>query len=113
LALYRDADIFVLPTRADLHSIAGLEAMAMGLPVISTTVGGIIDIYINDHNGLTIPVDDEGALAEALRKLVYDPELRRRLGANARKTVEEKFDLEKNARTIVEYLKQAAGRSGS
>jgi glycosyltransferase involved in cell wall biosynthesis len=86
--------------------------MAMGLPVISTTVGGIADMYIDGHNGLTIPVDDEGALAEALQKLVNDPELRCQLGVNARKTVEEKFNLEKNADMIVEYLKQAAGRSG-
>ena len=58
VGLYRDADIFVLPTRADFFSIASLEAMAMELPVITTNVGGIEDIIQNGKNGFMVEVND-------------------------------------------------------
>jgi glycosyltransferase involved in cell wall biosynthesis len=108
IALYREADVFVLPTRADLTPQAICEAMAMGLPVISTDVGGNADVVIDGETGYLVPVDDEEALAERLGRLIHNPELRTQLGQNAKTLAESKFDLEKNAETIVEYLKKAA-----
>jgi glycosyltransferase involved in cell wall biosynthesis len=84
IALYREADIFVLPTRADLHPMAILEAMAMGVPVIATRVGSIGEVIVDGENGYTIPVDDEEALAECLR-LLKNAEARVRLGQNGRR----------------------------
>lgn len=108
IALYREADIFVLPTRADLTAQAICEAMAMCLPVISTDVGGNADVVIDGETGYLVPVDDESALLDRLRRLINNLELRTQLGQNARRLAESKFDLEKNAETIVEYLKKAA-----
>lgn len=108
IALYREADLFVLPTRADLTPQAICEAMAMGLPVISTDVGGNADVVIDGETGYLVPVDDEEALAERLGRLIHNPELRTQLGQNAKTLAESKFDLEKNAAAIVEYLKKAA-----
>jgi len=111
--LYEDADIFVLPTRADFFSIASLEAMAMEVPVITTNVGGIEDIIQNGKNGFMVQVNDEHAIVERLRQLVHSRILRKTLGRNGRKSIEVKFNLRKNARTIVEYLKLAAERKAA
>jgi glycosyltransferase involved in cell wall biosynthesis len=108
ISLYRQADIFVLPTRADVFSLAALEAMAMELPVVITNVGGIGEIVVDKENGFIIPVDDETALLERLRLLIGNKELRIRLGKNGRKIAESKFDLETVAETVVRFLVTAA-----
>jgi len=108
--LYRNADVFVLPTRADVYSLASLEAMAMRVPVITTAVGGIGEIVIDGENGLIVNQDSEEAIAKPLAMLLSDPELRRRMGHNGRKRVESRFDLSAYARTIVHYLQLAAER---
>jgi glycosyltransferase involved in cell wall biosynthesis len=108
ISLYGQADIFVLPTRADVFSLATLEAMAMGLPVITTNVGGIGEIVTDGESGFIIPVDDESALLERMRLLIGNPELRARLGEKGRQLVESRFNLETMARTIVDFLVKAA-----
>ncbi len=110
IELYRGADIFVLPTRADSHSLASLEAMAMGLPVITTPVGGIVDIVKEGETGLLVPPDDLRTLMDRLRLLLCNPDLRLQLGRNGRAHVEEKFNLERNAARIVDLLNEAAAR---
>ena len=108
-SLFREADIFVLPTRADFSPTMVLcEALAMELPVITTRVGGLDEIVIDGENGFVIPVDDEGALRDRLRRLVSSPEMRVRFGHNGRKLIESKYNLEKNAEQVVEYLTRAA-----
>jgi glycosyltransferase involved in cell wall biosynthesis len=107
--LYYDADIFVLPTRADLAPTMVLcEAMAMGLPVVSTNVGGLEEIVKHGETGIIVPVGEEESLASALRTLRNDRELRQKLGSNARKLVESKYSLEKNIEKILYYMKLAA-----
>jgi glycosyltransferase involved in cell wall biosynthesis len=113
ISLYRQADIFVLPTRSDVFSLACLEAMAMGLPVITTDVGGIREIVIDGENGFLVPAGDEGALLEPLRALIADTELRRRLGSSGRRSVETKFNLKTMAETTVEFLVKAATTRGA
>jgi glycosyltransferase involved in cell wall biosynthesis len=108
--LYCTSDVFVLPTRADLSSWALLEAMATRLPVISTGVGGVPEIIIDGQTGYLVEPDDEEALADRLRMLLHEPDLRRRFARNGRERVERHFDLEKNAEVIVECLKLASGR---
>jgi glycosyltransferase involved in cell wall biosynthesis len=108
--LYRNADVFVLPTRGDVYSLASLEAMAMRVPVITTGVGGIGEIVIDGENGFIVHSDSEEAIAKPLAMLLSDPELRRRMGQNGRKRVESRFDLSAYARTIVHYLQLAAER---
>lgn len=78
---YRDADFLVLPTRHDPCSLVVLEALAMGLPVISTKFNGACEIMTDGVHGFVLPdPNDINALAEAMRKLL-DPGLRQRMSA--------------------------------
>ncbi|MBI2486506.1 MAG: glycosyltransferase family 4 protein [Deltaproteobacteria bacterium] len=116
LERYRSADIFVLPcviaedgTR-DITPNALIEAMAMKLPVISTNITGIPEIVEDGVNGILVPTNDEKALAEALIKLIENHDMREKLGENARKKVEERFDINKN---IVKYIALFEGVTNS
>lgn len=90
---YRAATLFALPCilgdDGDRDGIpnALLEAMAMGLPVISTPISGIPEMLTHDSNALLVPTDDAQALADALQALLTDADRRRRLGTRARDTV--------------------------
>jgi UDP-glucose:(heptosyl)LPS alpha-1,3-glucosyltransferase len=80
-AFYRAADFFVLPTRHDPCSLVVLEALAMGVPVVSTAFNGACEIMTNGHHGFVLPDPaDVAALAEAMRKLL-DGEARRIMSA--------------------------------
>jgi glycosyltransferase involved in cell wall biosynthesis len=78
------AALLVLPSEAEGLPMAVVEAFAWGVPVVSTPVGSTPDILHDGVEGLMIPVGDAEALAKALQRLIADPELRRKLGANAR-----------------------------
>ncbi|MBF0588968.1 MAG: glycosyltransferase family 4 protein [Magnetococcales bacterium] len=90
--IYRAADLSVLPSRREATSITGLESMATGLPLVGTRVGGIPFLIEDQETGLLVPPDDPPALGAALRKLVEDAPLRKRLGAAARVRAEARFD---------------------
>jgi glycosyltransferase involved in cell wall biosynthesis len=113
LEKHREADIFVLPSviaqdgSRDITPNSLIEAMAMKLPVISTTVTGIPEIVEDGVSGVLVPPNDENALTEALIRLIEDPDRRKELGENARKRVEEKFDVNKN---ISRYIDLFAGK---
>ena len=79
LKLYREADIFILPSLEDQQPKVLLEAMSQGLPIVATGVGGIPSIIEDSKNGLLIPAGDPEAIVEATRKLKSDPGLRQRL----------------------------------
>jgi glycosyltransferase involved in cell wall biosynthesis len=83
IELYLASDVFVLASRFEGYGMALTEAVAHGLPVVSTTAGAIPDT-VPAGTGLLIPPDDVAALAEALRRLIGDSAERRRLAANAR-----------------------------
>jgi glycosyltransferase involved in cell wall biosynthesis len=72
-----------------------LEAWAAELPVIITKVGGIPTICINKENALIIPPEDPKKISEAMIALIKDQKLRRKLGENGRKLVEEKYGWDK------------------
>lgn len=105
--LYKQADLFVLPTRADVSSIVALEAMATGRPVISTRMGGIPDIVQDGKTGFLIAPDDQSALEKALETLISDPERRRRMGDAGRAVVEENFSSAVTVPRILNAMKQA------
>lgn len=110
LDLYRRASVFVLPTQGDCFSIASMEAMAMGLPVVVTDVGGISDIVAQDESGMLIPPNDGEALRDSLERLIRDPQLAVRFGRRGRELVQTRFDAERNAGLLLELLEQAAAR---
>lgn len=88
------ADIFVLPSRSEGFSNALIEAMAAGLPVIASDVGGNGEAIQEDVNGFLIPSEDPGALAEALIKVLSDPERGRRMGIEGRALAAKNFTTE-------------------
>ena len=89
-------DVFVLPSRMDPCPLAVLEAMATGLPVVATRVGGIPE-EVGDDAGLLVEPEDVRGLAAAVLRLAGDPGLRARLGAPGRERVEGLFTLERQA----------------
>ncbi|HUI65826.1 MAG TPA: glycosyltransferase family 4 protein [Bacteroidota bacterium] len=105
LDMYRSADIFVLPTRADLYpTLACCEAMATGLPIITTNVGGLEYLFDDGNGGFAIPANDPVALCDRLRALVASPALRRQFGARNRRYAEQYFDLDQQAHRVKEEL---------
>jgi glycosyltransferase involved in cell wall biosynthesis len=110
LELYAEADVFVLPTRADCFSLASMEAMAAGLPVISTRVGGIPEIVEQGRSGFLIEAGDEGALLQALEALVSSAELRARMGATGRRIAEERFDAARTTGRLLDLLQHVAAQ---
>jgi len=90
------ADVFVLPSiTAEAFGIVILEAMASGLPVVATNVGGIPEIIRESESGLLVPPGNELELRNAIEKLLLDDDLREWLGNNGRKAVEEKYSWDK------------------
>jgi glycosyltransferase involved in cell wall biosynthesis len=83
IELYLASDVFVLASRFEGYGMALAEAIAHGLPVVSTTAGAIPDTVPPD-TGLLVPPDDVAALAQALRRLIADRAERQRLTMNAR-----------------------------
>ena len=104
LALYADADVFVLPTRGDCLAMVLGEAMAASLPIITTRVGAHAEAVEDGGSGYLINVDDADALADRLSRMADSPELILKLGARSRTIGEQRFDMEKNANRIADIL---------
>ena len=91
LAWMREMDIFAFPSLHEGSPNALLEAMACGLPIAASRVGGIVDIVEDDRDVLLVPADDVDMLSQKLQQLVRDMELRKRLGRAAKQKVESQF----------------------
>jgi glycosyltransferase involved in cell wall biosynthesis len=91
--LLASGDVFVLSSRSEGAPMSILEAMAAGLPVVATDVGGVGELVAHGVTGLLAPPGDPDALAAALERLLADPALRRTLGAAGRERARERFDL--------------------
>jgi glycosyltransferase involved in cell wall biosynthesis len=100
--IYRKADIYVLPSYIEGMPIGLLEAMSYGLACITTPVGGIPDIVDDGRNALLVKPGDVGALAESLKRLILDSQLRKRLGEEARATVVAKYNWQQRASEIAQ-----------
>ena len=85
------------------------EAMAVGVPVVTTRLGGIEELVEHDVSGLLVAPGDAEALAKALRRLLADAPLRRRLAIQARKVIEGRFELRANFAPLRELLRQEVG----
>ena len=112
--MYRHATLFALPCivtdNGDRDGIPNVlvEAMRLGLPVVSTRVSGIPELIIDGDTGLLVPPRDTRALTDALARLLDDPHLRGRLAAGAARHVLHEFDLVGNAARLRELLDGAA-----
>lgn len=91
--LLPECDIFALPSRAEGIPLTILEAMAAGLPVVATDVGGVGEVVVPGQTGTLVAASDPAALAAALNHYVDDPALRQRHGSAGRARVEHRFSL--------------------
>ena len=85
----KSADIYVIPSTTETSSLSTLEAMATGLPVISTGAGGMREYLSNNKNALLFDVGDVNLLRKHMEKLLMNPVLRRKLGLNALATAKD------------------------
>ncbi len=84
---YQEADIFVLPSLSESFSMALLEAMASGLPIVATNVGGIPELITDGENGFLVPPADPDSLSDAIERLATSSDMRHQFAlANRRKT---------------------------
>jgi colanic acid/amylovoran biosynthesis glycosyltransferase len=111
------ADVVAVPSRVEadgdrdgLPNVVG-EAMACGVPVVGTPVGGILEMLTDGETGLVVPAEDAGALADALVRLAADPGLARRLGERARAKAETTFDLERNVAALLSLIENRGGEA--
>jgi glycosyltransferase involved in cell wall biosynthesis len=93
-AWYAGWDIFVQPSLDEGLPIAVLEAMAAGLPVVATAVGGTAELVAEGRTGWLVPPRDSAALAQRIRALLLNPEQRRAMGAAAQVRVQDNFSVD-------------------
>ncbi len=97
-------DIFIMPSLTETTSLATLEAMSCGLPVLATRVGFIQNYLVKEYNGQFIPRNNASVLAAKIEKLLRDKSLQERLGHNARKTIAYSFSWERSINKIKRLL---------
>ncbi len=109
-ALYHRSDILLFTSIwAEPFGRVIVEAMASGVVVVGTSVGGAAEILADGENALTFTPDDPASLANQLKRLIESPDLRERLAKSARQTAVDKFDLQRMTTEIETYLQSIAG----
>ncbi|MEY3760022.1 MAG: hypothetical protein RIR39_1513 [Pseudomonadota bacterium] len=106
LAYYHLADLFVLPSFAEGLPVVLMEAMAMEIPCITTTITGIPELIQQGQNGLLVPASDSQSLTQAIKQLVENLALRQQLGTAGRLKVLSDYELSKNTQYLYEKLTQ-------
>ena len=99
-------DVYCLPSLWEGLSIALLEAMAMGKPIVATPTDGTKEVITHEDNGLLIPFCQAQALADALTRLFQDPELRKQCGIHARALVAQRFSAQRVSDVVAEIYQQ-------
>ena len=112
-ALLASMDVFVMPSLKEAGPTALLEAMAMGLPVVSTRVGMAREVVDDGQDGFIVPLADSKALTDAVRPLVADPSFRAHVGALSRRKAETSFSIDRMAEhylnLVAEILRHKPG----
>ena len=116
-----ESDVFCLPSQTDPEGdreglpVVLMEAAAAGLPLVGTSHSGIVEIVRDGETGMLVPEGDVASLASALHTLFADPQLRTRLGSEARRTAEREFSLPRQTaelESLFDRVLQTAGTTG-
>ena len=124
ITLYGHASVFICPSIYEPFGIVNLEAMACGIPVVASSVGGIPEVVIHDETGLLVTFEPMNTqsweprepekfskdLANAVNHLLSSPEKIRTMGAKSRERVEKHFSWESVARQTLEFYKELTGK---
>lgn len=103
-ARLREGDVFCLPSFAEGLPVSIMEAMAVGIPVVTTFIGGIPELAVDEETALVVPAGDADSLARALARILRDDDLRWRLVHNARRRVEAHHSLDTNVQRLEALL---------
>ncbi len=106
------ASVFVLPSYFEGQPVSLLEAMSKGMAVISTNVGGILQIVDDRINGRLIPPKDVGALTDAVTELLGDNETKKRYGIDARTKIENRYNMKDRVDELVKIYESMMKQSG-
>ena len=107
IELMKTSNIFVLPSSYEGLSIAMIEAMACGLPVIASNVPGLKEFILNGENGLLFPLGDYFALADHIIKLTTEEDLRTKLSYGARDSFNKDYDMLENIKSLDKLFKES------
>jgi colanic acid/amylovoran biosynthesis glycosyltransferase len=111
--LYRDADVFCLPSFAEGLPVVLMEAMANELPVVTSRIAGIAELVDDEANGLLLPPGRDDVITDALERLAADPQLRTRWGRAGRERVLRDFDVARSAELLESlFTSRGAGALG-
>jgi glycosyltransferase involved in cell wall biosynthesis len=105
--LYQQADLFVLPTRAECFGIAAVEALASGCPVVMSDIGGARDIVENGRNGWLI-TPDAVSLTAVLKRAIEQRQCLPAMGLEGRRIAEQRFDGRQNDGLLVDWILELA-----
>jgi glycosyltransferase involved in cell wall biosynthesis len=100
LPIYAAFDLFLLSSRREGICNSLLEAMAMGLPVVTTDAGGTRELVLDGQTGYILSREDAHGLARAIIKLINDPSLRQRMGRASLERVEDEFSFSRRLQRI-------------
>ena len=109
-SILASSDVFVLPSNWEGLPYTVIEAMMAGLPVVATSVGGVPELVEDGVTGFLVPRSDPEALAEALQRLIDDPELRERMGKAGRQKAMCEFTLDRMLRETEKVYEEVLGR---
>ena len=103
---YAAADVFALPSSSEAQGIVALEAMACGLPVVASAVGGLHGTIDDSDNGFLVPAGEPEPLAQRLLSLLSSPALRESIGAAALRKVSREFSWQRTVQATVEVYRE-------
>ena len=111
-AFYGACDLICIPSQSESFGRTAIEAMAMGVPVIGTRVGGLQDIIDDGENGLLVSYGDVTALASAMERLLKNPSLRQCLGSGGRQKAEKEYSESVYQQRVVGIVDDVLAKTG-
>jgi glycosyltransferase involved in cell wall biosynthesis len=111
-AILARADVFALPSRSEAFPNAVLEAMAAGLPIVASGVGGILELVDDGRTGLLVPPGDAAALADRLCRMLDHPDVAASLGTRARAEAEARYSFDRMVGAFEDLYRSELTRRG-